>query len=310
MHATSPVSDSQLRSGPMVSPGTGGRVGSRLLGPQSVARLAASGFPICFNGIDGRMANTLFSLAGSTALVTGASSGLGQHFARVLAGAGAAVVLAARRMERLRELEAEIRGAGGKACAVALDVTDRGSVTSAFDAGEAVSGPISILVNNAGVPSGSFFAKTSEQEWRDVMAVNLDGVFRVGQEAARRMATRGQGGSIVNIASILGFGAIKSLSAYAASKAAVVSLTKSMALELARDRIRVNAIAPGYFSTEINADFLASEGGKRLQAKVPMGRFGRLEELDGPLLLLASSAGAFMTGSVVTVDGGHLLAMG
>ena len=256
------------------------------------------------------MAHGLFSLASSAVLVTGASSGLGQHFARVLAGAGAAVVLAARRMDRLCELEAEIRAAGGKAWAVALDVTDRASVNSAFDAAEAAAGPISILVNNAGVPSGTFFAKTSEQEWRDVMAVNLDGVFRVGQEAARRMVARRTGGSIVNIASILGFGVTKSLSAYAASKAAVVSLTRSMALELARDRIRVNAMAPGYFSTEINTGFLESEAGKRLLSKVPMGRAGDLAELDGPLLLLTSNAGAFMTGSVITVDGGHLLAMG
>ena len=256
------------------------------------------------------MTNGLFSLAGSTALVTGASSGLGQHFARVLARAGAGVVLASRRLDRLRALEAEIRAAGGKAWAVALDVTDRASVTAAFDAGEAAAGPISLLINNAGVPSGTFFTRTGEEEWRQVMAVNLDGVFRVGQEAARRMAARGAGGSIVNIASILGFGVLKTLSAYAASKAAVVSLTKSMALELARDKIRVNAIAPGYFSTEINAGFLESEAGRRLLAKVPMGRAGNLAELDGPLLLLASSAGAFMTGTVITVDGGHLLAMG
>jgi NAD(P)-dependent dehydrogenase (short-subunit alcohol dehydrogenase family) len=256
------------------------------------------------------MPNGLLSLAGKTVLVTGASSGLGRHFARVLAGAGAGVVLAARRIERLQQLEQEIRTSGGRAWAAPLDVTDPASVVRAFDAAEAAVGPVTILVNNAGVPSGSFFAKTSEEEWRNVMAVNLDGVFRVGQEAARRMIAHGTGGSIVNIASILGFGAIKSLSAYAASKAAVVSLTKSMALELARERIRVNAIAPGYVSTELNGSFLASEAGRRFLSRVPMGRAGELAELDGPLLLLASNAGAFMTGSVITVDGGHLLAMG
>jgi NAD(P)-dependent dehydrogenase (short-subunit alcohol dehydrogenase family) len=256
------------------------------------------------------MSNGPFSLAGTTAFVTGASSGLGAHFARVLAGAGAGVALAARRLDRLTRLEDEIRAAGGKAWAVQLDVTDRVSVARAFDAAEAEAGPVTVLVNNAGVPSGSFFVETSDEAWRDVMAVNLDGVFRVGREAARRMIANGTGGSIVNIASILGFGAIKSLSAYAASKAAVVSLTKSMALELARQRIRVNAIAPGYFSTEINAGFLESEAGRRLLSRVPMGRAGELVELDGPLLLLASGAGAFMTGSVIAVDGGHLLAMG
>jgi NAD(P)-dependent dehydrogenase (short-subunit alcohol dehydrogenase family) len=255
------------------------------------------------------MSDDRFSLQGRTALVTGASSGLGWHFAQVLSRAGAKVVLAARRLDRLQSLAGEIEGEGGKALAVALDVTDPTSVKTAFEAAGAL-GPVTILVNNAGVPSGSFFTKTSEEEWRSVLAVNLDGVFRVGQEAARRMVAHGAGGSIINIASILGFGAIKTLSAYAASKAAVVSLTKSMALELARDKIRVNALAPGYFSTEINDTFLASETGKRLLAGVPMRRAGDLKELDGPLLLLASDAGSFMTGSVITVDGGHLLGAG
>ena len=252
----------------------------------------------------------LLSLDGKAALVTGASSGFGRHFARVLAEAGAKVALAARRLDVLKQLEAEIRGSGGQAAAVAIDVTDRASVAKAFADAEAALGPITILVNNAGVPSGSFFTKTTEEEWREVMCVNLDGVFRVGQEAARRMAANRTGGSIINIASLLGFGVIKGLSTYSATKAAVISLTKSMALELARDSIRVNALAPGYFATEFNEAYLASDAGKRMLARVPMGRAGAVEELDGPLLLLASDAGRFMTGSVVTVDGGHLLVMG
>jgi NAD(P)-dependent dehydrogenase (short-subunit alcohol dehydrogenase family) len=256
------------------------------------------------------MAGYTISLHGKTALVTGASSGLGQHFVRVLAGAGAKVAAAARRLERLQDLEAEIRAAGGQATAVGMDVTDRTSVEQAFEAAEAALGPVDILVNNAGVPAGAFFLKTSDADWRRTLNVNLDGVFRVGQEAARRMSASGRGGSIINIASITAFAPLKAIAPYAASKAAVVSLTKSMALELARDKIRVNALAPGYFSTELNDDFLAGDAGRKLLARVPMERAGRLEELDGPLLLLASGAGSFMTGSIITVDGGHLLAMG
>ncbi len=251
-----------------------------------------------------------FSLRGKTALVTGASSGLGRHFARVLAEAGAKVAVAARRLERLQQLASDIRAQGGGAAAVELDVTDRASIVSAFDAAEAELGPVSVLVNNAGVPAGSYFLNMSDSEWRGVMEVNLDGVFRVGQEAARRMSARASGGSIINIASISAFAVLKAVAPYSASKAAVVSLTKSMALELARDNIRVNALAPGYFSTELNDAFLASDAGKRLLSRVPMARAGRLDELDGALLLLASDAGAFMTGSVITIDGGHLLAMG
>jgi NAD(P)-dependent dehydrogenase (short-subunit alcohol dehydrogenase family) len=255
-------------------------------------------------------ASKLLSLDGKAALVTGASSGFGRHFAHVLAEAGAKVALAARRLDVLQQLEAEIRGRGGQASAVAMDVTDRASVAKAFADAEAALGPLTILVNNAGIPSGSFFNRTTEEEWREVMSVNLDGVFRVGQEAARRMAANRTGGSIINIASLLGFGVIKGLSTYSATKAAVISLTKSMALELARDNIRVNALAPGYFATEFNEAYLASDAGKRMMARVPMGRAGAVEELHGPLLLLASDAGRFMTGSVITVDGGHLLVMG
>ena len=251
-----------------------------------------------------------FSLAGRTALVTGASSGLGRHFAQTLAAAGAKVAVAARRADRLKTLADEIAAAGGTAHAVAIDVTDPGSVVRGFDAAEAELGPVSVLINNAGIPSSSYFLKMPETEWRSVLDVNLDGVFRVGQEAAKRMAKRGEGGSIINISSVLGFGVIKTLSPYAVSKAAVIQLTKAMALEFARDGIRVNAIAPGYIATEMNTEFLASDSGQKLLAKVPMVRAGELQELDGPLLLLASRAGSFMTGSVITVDGGTLLSMG
>lgn len=251
-----------------------------------------------------------FSLAGKTVLVTGASSGLGRHFGKVLAAAGARVVLGARRLDRLEALAEDIRTDGCEAHAVTLDVTKSDSVSAAFDAGEAHFGPISVVVNNAGIPSANYFLKMSEDEWRGVLDVNLDGVFRVGQEGARRMAARGQGGSIVNIASVLGLGVLKTLAPYAVSKAGVIQLTKAMALELARDGIRVNAIAPGYVETEMNDDFLSGEAGQKLLAKVPMTRAGALSELDGPLLLLASDAGSYMTGSVITVDGGTLLSMG
>ena len=252
----------------------------------------------------------LFSLRGKAALVTGASSGLGRHFAGVLARAGAKVAIAARRLDRLQALQSEIHTGGGEAVAVAMDVADRASVTRAFDAAEKALGPITILVNNAGIPSGAYFVNTTEEEWRSVMSVNLDGVFRVGQEGARRMVAAGSGGSIINTASMLSFSVNKTLSAYSATKAAVASLTKSMALELARDKIRVNALAPGYFDTELNDGFLTSEAGKRMLARVPMGRPGALSDLDGALLLLASEAGAYMTGSIVVIDGGHLLTTG
>ncbi len=253
------------------------------------------------------MSSNPFTLTGKVALVTGASSGLGEHFATVLARAGAKVVVAARRADRLEALRGRIVAEGGAAHAVAMDVTDRADVERAFASGEAALGPISICINNAGITDPAWFVKMREDQWRKIMDVNLDGVFHVGQEAARRMIAGGKGGSIVNISSIVGLGAIKTLSAYSASKAAVIALTRNMALELARDKIRVNAIAPGYIATELNAPYWDTDGGKRMIAHVPMQRLGTSDELDGPLLLLASDAGSFMTGSVLTVDGGHLL---
>lgn len=247
------------------------------------------------------------NLDGRVAVVTGASSGLGQHFARVLAANGASIALAARRIDRLEMIAEEIGKAGGRAVAVEMDVTDEASVKSGFSTAMQALGPIGIVVNNAGVPSSGMAVDVTDEQWRSVMAVNLDGVFRVAREAAIQMRTAGQGGVIINIASIAGLAVLKGIAPYATSKAAVIHMTKALALELARDGIRVNALAPGYFSTELNAEFLASEAGHRLMQRIPMRRFGELHNLDGPLLLLASDAGAFMTGSVLTVDGGHLL---
>lgn len=251
-----------------------------------------------------------FALDGKVALVTGASSGLGAHFAKVLAANGASVALTARRVDRLEQLAADLTANGARAAAIAMDVTDEASVANAVAAASDQLGPLDILVNNAGVPSAGRAIDTTDADWRQVMDVNLDGVFRVARESAKAMIAVGRGGTIINVASILGLGVLKGVAPYATSKAAVIQLTKALALELARDDIRINAIAPGYFVTELNAGFLESDAGERLKARVPMRRFGDLSDLDGPLLLLASDASRFMTGSVVTVDGGHTMAMG
>ncbi len=249
----------------------------------------------------------LFDLAGKTALVTGASSGLGWRFAQTLAANGAKVVVAARRLERLEALKAEIEAAGGQAAAVTLDVTDQAAVPAAFDAAEEAFGPVDIVINNAGMAVEATVVEMTAEQWRKVLDTDLDGVFHVGQEAARRMSANG-GGSIVNIASAIAFTVSKTLSAYAVAKAGVVKLTQAMALELAGANVRVNAICPGYIETEINRDFFATERGQQMiQRNVPMKRLGAIGDLDGTLLLLASDAGAFLTGEAIVVDGGLVL---
>ncbi len=251
--------------------------------------------------------SSLFSLDGKVALVTGASGGLGARFARALAGAGACVALAARRVDRLAALAAEIEGAGGRALAVELDVTDEDAVSGAFDAAESALGPVDILVNNAGIARMGLVADMAVEDWDAVIEVNLRAVFIVARVASRRMIARGAGGAIVNIASVLGERVTKGGAAYSASKAGVIQLTRTMALELARHDVRVNAIAPGYFLTGMNEGFFETEAGEKMIGGVPMRRVADPKELDAVLLTLAGPGGSYATGSVVVVDGGHSL---
>jgi NAD(P)-dependent dehydrogenase (short-subunit alcohol dehydrogenase family) len=251
--------------------------------------------------------SSIFGLEGKVALVTGASSGLGNHFARTLAASGATVIVAARRTGKLAALVEAIAAAGGKAIAVPMDVNDPASIDAGFAAAVRAAGAPDIVVNNAGTAVTKPSIDLTEADWRGVLDTNLDGVWRVAQAGAKAMIAAGKGGSIVNIASILGVRVAGALLPYATSKAAVVQLTKALALEWARYRIRVNAIAPGYVETDMNREALNSEQGAALVKRVPQRRIGRPEELDGALLLLASEAGSYMTGSVVVVDGGHLV---
>ncbi|WP_207460458.1 glucose 1-dehydrogenase [Azospirillum sp. SYSU D00513] len=246
-------------------------------------------------------------IAGRSVLVTGASSGLGRHFAGLLARSGARVALAARRLDSLEALRGEIAEAGGEAIAVPLDVTDAASVTAAVALTVERLGGLDILVNNAGVTVTKPCLDTSEQEWNHVLDTNLKGAFLVAQTAARAMRDGGKGGAVVNVASILGLRVAGQVAAYAAAKAGLVQLTQAMGLELARHRIRVNALCPGYIETDLNRDFWGSDAGQALIKRIPQRRLGQLQDLDGPLLLLCSDASAYMTGSVLAVDGGHLV---
>jgi NAD(P)-dependent dehydrogenase (short-subunit alcohol dehydrogenase family) len=250
----------------------------------------------------------MFSLAGRVALVTGASSGLGVQFARALADNGAAVALVARSAEKLAATKKAIEAAGGKAMTIEADVTDRAAMGQAFDAAEKAFGTVTVLVNNAGIAQSSTRATdVSPEEWRKVLGVDLDAVFYWSQEAARRMLAAKAQGSIINIASVLGIGVAKGVASYATAKAAVIQVTRALSVELAYKGVRVNAIAPGWFVTEINDDYLNSEAGAAIKRAIPMGRFGAAGDLDGALLLLASDAGSYITGATLVVDGGQVV---
>ena len=249
----------------------------------------------------------LFDVSKETIFVTGASQGLGRQFARLLSDHGAAVALAARQAAKLNDLEAEIRAKGGRAAAVEMDVTDLASVAAAIEQAEAKLGPISVLINNAGIAVEKPAVDQTEADWDAVIGANLKGAYFTATEIARRMIARKQGGNIVNIASVLGVGVSKFLSPYTISKAGIIQATKALALELAANGIRVNALAPGYIDTDMNHDFWSTPGGEKLARRIPQRRVGTETDLDGAILLLASAASRYMTGSVITVDGGYLL---
>jgi NAD(P)-dependent dehydrogenase (short-subunit alcohol dehydrogenase family) len=246
-----------------------------------------------------------FDLRGQAALVTGASSGIGRHLAELLAAAGARVALAARRADRLAEAAREIEAAGGRCLPIALDVTRSDSVAAAVAAAENELGPLTILVNNAGVTIAKPVLQHTEEEWDYVLDTNLKGAWLMAREFAQYLVDRGRPGRIVNIASVLGVRTIAWVPSYSAAKAGLIHLTHVLAMELARHGILVNAIAPGYVETDFNRDFLRSEAGKKLEARIPLRRVGRPDDLDGAMLLLASSAGTYITGAVIAVDGGH-----
>ncbi|CAL80045.1 putative short-chain dehydrogenase/reductase protein; putative 3-oxoacyl-[acyl-carrier-protein] reductase (3-ketoacyl-acyl carrier protein reductase) [Bradyrhizobium sp. ORS 278] len=249
----------------------------------------------------------LFDVSREVILITGASQGLGRQFARVLAAHGAAVVLAARQIGKLKALEDEIKAKGGRAVAVEMDVTNTASIARGLDAAEAALGPVTVLVNNAGIAVEKLALEQSEADWDAVIGANLKGAYFAATEVARRMIARKAPGNIINIASVLGLSVVKFIAPYAISKAGVVQATKALALELASNNIRVNALAPGYIDTDINHDVWETPAGEKLIKRIPQRRVGHESDLDGAILLLASNASRYMTGSVITVDGGFLL---
>ncbi|MEJ8856594.1 SDR family NAD(P)-dependent oxidoreductase [Variovorax robiniae] len=252
--------------------------------------------------------NTGAMLQGQRILITGASSGLGDHFARLAARCGAKVVIAARRKARLEALAADLPALGAQQVTVIeLDVSSEASVVSAFDTMAATGELPDVVINNAGIASEGLAMKQSIASFDDVIATNLRGVWLVATEAARRWKAAKRGGAIVNIASIQGERVMAGVAAYSASKAAVIHLTKSLALEWARFGIRVNGLMPGYIRTEMTEAAWDTPLGQELIQRIPMQRLGKPEELDGALLLLATPASSWMTGSLIAVDGGHLV---
>lgn len=260
---------------------------------------------MAMNHEDKRSLNPFADLEGKVALVTGAFGGLGLHFAKTLARAGCKVALAGRRVGEGEALLAELRKQGAEGCVVALDVRDPTWVDAAFEGAQRELGPVQIVVNSAGIATTGAAMEVDEAQWQSVIDTNLNGAWRVAQRAARMMRDHETGGSIINIASILGLRVAQQVPAYTAAKAGLIHLTRSLALEWARHGIRVNALAPGYFETEINRSFFETDSGQALIRRIPQRRLGQPRQLDGALLLLASDASDFMTGTVLPVDGGH-----
>jgi NAD(P)-dependent dehydrogenase (short-subunit alcohol dehydrogenase family) len=252
----------------------------------------------------------LFQLDGKNIAITGASSGFGHHFAGVLSAAGANVVLGARREEKIQARVDEIRAAGGDATGIRLDVLDAESIRNFLAAAEAAYGPVDVLINNAGVESGAkTYVMIEEEDWDWVMDTNLKGSWMVSKAYTQQLiANGGKSGNIINISSITDTRTIKGQFPYAVSKGALTRMTEVMALEAARYGIRVNALAPGYIPTDVSRLVVEAENAPEFVKGIPMRRFGELSDLDGPLLLLASDASVYMTGSIVVVDGGHICA--